>query len=180
MKRSAVLLLGLSLSAHAPEGRLPVSIHELTATTLEGKTQPLSIYKGQVLLVVNVASECGYTPQYAGLQRLHERFKTRGFTVLGFPCNQFGGQEPGSAQEIQRFCTTRFQVSFPLFEKVDVKGPGKAPVYAFLTGAYGEPKWNFHKYLVGKDGRVLQAFSSQVEPEAPELVKALEAALALP
>lgn len=157
-----------------------MSLHELAATNLEGKPQPMAAYRGQVLLVVNVASECGFTPQYEGLQKLHERLKDRGFSVLGFPSNQFGGQEPGSAQEIRAFCSTRFHVTFPLFEKIEVKGPGKAPVYSFLTAVHGEPKWNFHKYLVSKDGRVLQAFASQVAPDSPELIKAIEAALALP
>jgi glutathione peroxidase len=174
------MFAALTLVAPAAERKVPVSLHELSATTLEGKAQPLSAYRGQVLLVVNVASECGFTPQYEGLQKLHDRFQGRGFSVLAFPCNQFGAQEPGSAQEIRTFCSTRFHVTFPLFEKVEVKGPGKSPVYAFLTAPHGEPKWNFHKYLVGKDGRVIQAFPSQVGPEAPELVKAIEAALALP
>jgi len=182
MNRTALLFLpcSLALVAAPPERKLPMSLHELTATNLQGKSQPLSAYKGQVLLVVNVASECGFTPQYEGLQKLHERLKHRGFAVLGFPSNQFGGQEPGSAQEIQAFCSTRFHVTFPLFEKIEVKGPGKAPVYAFLAASHGEPKWNFHKYLVGKDGRVLQAFPSQVAPDAPELAQAIEAALTHP
>ena len=157
-----------------------MSLYNLAATTLAGKPQGLNAYQGQVVLVVNVASECGYTPQYEGLQTLQAKYKGRGFSVLGFPCNQFGGQEPGSAAEIQTFCTTRFQVSFPLFEKIHVKGPEQSPVYAFLAATHGEPKWNFHKYLVGKDGRVIQAFPSQVAPDAPELTKAIDAALAKP
>lgn len=154
-----------------------MSLFELTANRLDGKAQPLSAYEGKVLLVVNVASECGFTPQYAGLERLYEANKARGFEILGFPCNQFGAQEPGSAVEIQGFCQKNFGVTFPLFEKVEVKGAGKAPVYAFLTADLGEPKWNFHKYLVGKDGQVLAAFPSSVEPLGPELKAALEEAL---
>lgn len=157
-----------------------MSLHELSATRLDGQPQALSAYKGKVLLIVNVASECGYTPQYAGLERLYAAMKGRGVEILGFPCNQFGAQEPGSADQIQAFCQKNFGVTFPLFAKVDVKGAGQSPVYAFLTAQHGEPKWNFHKYLVGKDGQVLQAFPSGVEPEGPELRAALEAALAKP
>ena len=157
-----------------------MSLHELSATTLTGQAHSLSTYKGRVLLVVNVASECGFTPQYEGLQKLQEKLQGRGFSVLGFPSNQFGGQEPGSAQEIQTFCATRFHVTFPLFEKCEVKGSRKSPIYAFLSATQGEPKWNFHKYLVGKDGQVIRAFPSQVAPESAELNKAIEEALAKP
>ena len=171
-------------SAAAPAGqaprRSPMSFHELSAPRLDGSLQALSAYRGKVVLVVNVASECGYTPQYAGLQRLYEAMKGRGVEILGFPCNQFGAQEPGTAAQIQTFCQKNYGVTFPLFAKVEVKGAGKSPVYAFLTAEHGEPKWNFHKYLVGKDGRVIRAFPSSVEPEGPELRQALEAALAQP
>jgi glutathione peroxidase len=155
-----------------------MSFFDLSAKTLRGAEQPFSEFKGKAALVVNVASECGYTPQYDGLERLHEAYKDKGLVVMGFPCNQFGAQEPGGAEQIEQFCTVKFGVKFPLFEKVDVKGAGQSPVYAFLAQAHGEPKWNFHKYLVGRDGRVLQAFSSQVEPEGAELKAAIEAALA--
>lgn len=154
-----------------------MSFFDLSAKTLRGADQPFAAYRGKVVLVVNVASECGYTPQYEGLERLHEIYKDRGLVVLGFPCNQFGGQEPGAPEQIEQFCTVKFGVKFPLFEKVEVKGPHQSPVYAFLTAAHGEPKWNFHKYLVGKDGQVLQAFPSQAAPEGPELKAAIEAAL---
>ncbi len=154
-----------------------MSLYELSAPRLDGKSQSLSAYRGKVVLVVNVASECGFTPQYAGLEKLYEARKAQGFEILGFPCNQFGGQEPGSAAAIQTFCQKNFGVTFPLFEKVDVKGAGQSPVYTFLTAQHGEPKWNFHKYLVGKDGKVIAAFPSSVEPEGPELKAALEAAL---
>ena len=154
-----------------------MTLHEITLNTLEGQPQSLSTYKGKVVLAVNVASECGYTPQYAGLQKLYTDYKDRGVVVLGFPCNQFGAQEPGSADQIHTFCQKNYGVTFPLFEKLDVKGTGKAPVYQFLTAILGEPAWNFHKYLVGKDGKVLAAFPSKVAPDSPELQAAIEAAL---
>ena len=173
----AMLALTAGLSLTAAERKVPMSLHELTLNTLEGKPQSLAAYKGKVVLAVNVASECGYTPQYAGLQKLYREYKDRGLVVLGFPCNQFGGQEPGSAAQIESFCQKNYGVTFPLFEKLEVKGPGQAPVYQFLTAKHGEPAWNFHKYLVGKDGQVIQAFGSKVTPDGPELKAALETAL---
>ena len=155
-----------------------MSLHELSAQTIDLKPQPLSMYKGRVLLVVNTASECGNTPQYAGLEKLHEELKDRGFSVLGFPSNDFGGQEPGSEAEIKQFCNLRYHVTFPMFAKVKTKGPDKSPVYAFLTAKNGEPKWNFHKYLVGKDGQVIRAFPARLPPDDKELRAAIEAALA--
>jgi glutathione peroxidase len=169
------LLTTLALPAH--ERKAPMSLYEISLNTLEGKPQSLAAYKGKVVLAVNVASECGFTPQYAGLQKLYTEQKERGLVVLGFPCNQFGGQEPGTAAQIETFCQKNYGVTFPLFEKLEVKGPGKAPVYQFLTAKFGEPAWNFHKYLVGKDGQVIQAFSSKVAPDSPELKAAIEAAL---
>jgi glutathione peroxidase len=154
-----------------------MTLHALEAPRLNGQMESLSTYKGKVVLVVNVASECGFTPQYAGLEKLFEAYKDKGFTILGFPCNQFGGQEPGTADQIQSFCQKNFGVTFPLFAKVDVKGAAKAPVYQFLTEGFGEPKWNFHKYLVGKDGKVIKAYPSDVEPMGAELKAAIEAAL---
>jgi glutathione peroxidase len=155
-----------------------MTFHDLSVETLDGKLQSLSVYKGRVLLVVNTASECGYTPQYAGLQKLHEELGAKGVEVLGFPSNDFGGQEPGTAAQIQSFCSTKFHVTFPLFAKVRTKGADPSPVYRFLAKLHGEPKWNFHKYVVGKDGLVKAAFASAVTPESPELRKALDAALA--
>lgn len=155
-----------------------MSLYELKTNTLEGKPADLSIYKGRVALVVNVASACGLTPHYAGLQKLHDDMADRGFTVLGFPSNQFGGQEPGTPQQIRDFCTTKFDVSFPLFEKVEVKkGPGQSSVWQFLTTNHAEPNWNFTKYLVGKDGNVLKRFEPTTTPEDAELRKEIEAAL---
>ena len=155
-----------------------MSFFDLKAATLKGEEVALERYKGKVVLVVNVASECGFTPQYDGLERLHEAYRDRGLVVLGFPCNQFGGQEPGGPEQIESFCRTKFGVKFPLFAKMDVKGADQSPVYAFLSKNHGEPKWNFHKYLVGKEGQVVAAFPSKVEPESEELKAAIEAALA--
>jgi glutathione peroxidase len=155
-----------------------MSFYDLATRTLDGTPQALSAYEGKVLLVVNTASECGFTPQYAGLEKLHEEYAPKGFAVLGFPSNDFGGQEPGTPEQIATFCSTRYDVTFPLFEKVETKGPGQSPVYAFLTKQHGEPRWNFHKYLVGKDGEVAAAFSSKVTPESAELRTAIDQALA--
>lgn len=172
----AITLLA-PLVLRAQERIHPVSLHEITLNALDGKPQALAAYRGKVVLAVNVASECGYTPQYAGLQKLYTDYRDRGLVVLGFPCNQFGAQEPGGAIQIQSFCQKNYGVTFPLFEKLEVKGPGKAPVYQFLTARHPEPVWNFHKYLVGRDGQVLQAFGSAVTPESTELKVAIEAAL---
>ncbi|WP_257307314.1 glutathione peroxidase [Geothrix campi] len=171
------LALFTALSLPAAERKVPMSLHEITLPTLAGKPQSLAAYKGKVVLAVNVASECGFTPQYAGLQKLYTEYKDRGLVILGFPCNQFGAQEPGTATQIESFCQTNYGVTFPLFEKLDVKGAHQAPVYQFLTAKHGEPAWNFHKYLVGKDGQVIAAFPSKVAPDSPELKAALEAAL---
>ena len=171
------LALLVALSLPAAERKVPVSLYDITLNTLEGKPQSLAAYKGKVVLAVNVASECGFTPQYAGLQKLYTEQKGHGLVVLGFPCNQFGGQEPGTPTQIETFCQKNYGVTFPLFEKLEVKGPGKAPLYQFLTATQGEPAWNFHKYLVGKDGQVIAAFPSKVAPDSPELKAAIEAAL---
>ena len=168
--------IALALAA-TPPAKAPMSFFDLTVPGLNGQSLPLSAYQGKVVLAVNVASECGFTPQYAGLEWLYETYKDKGLVVLGFPCNQFGAQEPGSAEQIQSFCSTRFKVTFPMAAKLDVKGPGQAPVYAFLTQGVGEPQWNFHKYLIGRDGKVIRAFPSKVAPESAELKAAVEAAL---
>ena len=154
------------------------SVLEFQVKDIDGKETALKAYTGKVLLIVNVASECGYTPQYAGLQALHEKMSGKGLVVLGFPCNDFGGQEPGSEEEIKSFCSLRYKVTFPMFAKVAIKGDAKSPLYAALQSATGgEVGWNFEKFLVGKDGKVLQRFGSDVEPESPELMAAIEAAL---
>lgn len=154
------------------------ALYDLTVTSLEGQSQPLAQYRGKVLLIVNTASECGYTPQYAGLEKLHQRYKDRGLVVLGVPSNDFGAQEPGSAATIAKFCQVRYGVTFPLLEKTKTTGAEAAPLYKILSKAHGAPKWNFHKYLVGKDGQVRGGFPSSVEPESKELIAAIDAALA--
>jgi glutathione peroxidase len=185
MKRlfaQVVMVLLLTVFSVGAAGAQPnkekkMSFYDLTANTLAGAPQSLSAYQGKVVLVVNVASECGYTPQYAGLEKLYEELKSKGFVVLGFPSNEFGAQEPGTASEIQNFCQRNYGVTFPMFQKVATKGESQSPVYKFLTANHGEPKWNFHKYLVAKDGKVRHAFPSKVEPEAKELRAAIDAAL---
>jgi glutathione peroxidase len=160
-----------------------VTVHDVPVNTLTGQPGSLADLAGSTLLVVNVASKCGLTPQYAGLERLHERYAGRGFAVVGFPCNQFGGQEPGTAAEIGEFCSTTYGVTFPMFEKVEVNGPGRHPVYTELTavpdasGEAGDVQWNFEKFLVGPDGRVLARFRPQTTPEDPALIAAIEANL---
>lgn len=151
--------------------------------TIDGRDTTLGEQEGEVLLVVNVASRCGLTPQYTALERLHEKYADRGFSVLGFPCNQFRGQEPGTAEEIQAFCSTTYGVTFPMFEKVAVNGPGRHPLYAELTGTpdaagkAGNVQWNFEKFLVGPQGDVLGRFRPRVDPEDPAIVCAIESVL---
>ncbi|QDE72397.1 glutathione peroxidase [Myxococcus xanthus] len=157
-----------------------MSFHQLSANRLDGKPEKLSGYQGKVVLVVNTASECGYTPQYAGLEKLHQEYKDKGLVVVGFPSNDFGGQEPGSSEEIKKFCELRYKVTFPMFEKVKTKGDGQSPVYAFLAQHHPAPKWNFHKYVVGKDGQVKAGFPSAVTPDSAELKAAIDSALAQP
>jgi len=157
----------------------PASFHAFRTTTLEGQPADLSQYKGQVVLVVNTASECGLTPQYKGLEALHQRLAPRGFAVLGFPSNDFGQQEPGSPAEIREFCSANYGVTFPLFAKVQTKdGPGQSPIYAWLKQQTGQlPRWNFGKYLVGKDGSVAAVFDSKLAPDDPQVLAAIEKAL---
>jgi glutathione peroxidase len=158
------------------------SIHPIAVKDIDGKETSLKDYKGKVLLVVNVASKCGLTPQYKGLEALQQKYKDQGFTVLAFPCNQFGGQEPGSNKEIKEFCSSQYHVSFPLFDKVDVNGPNRHPLYVALAGkdsAFpGDIKWNFGKFLVGRDGKILKRFEPKTAPESAEVKEAIEAALA--
>jgi glutathione peroxidase len=173
----AFVVLAFAFASPLIAKEAPMSLYDLTVNTLAGKPQPLSAYKGKVALVVNTASECGFTPQYAGLEKLYEEYKDRGVVVLGFPSNDFGAQEPGSAEQIQTFCKKNYGVQFPMFEKVATKGPSQSPVYKFLTAKHGEPKWNFHKYVIGKDGQVKAEFASKVAPESKELHEAIDAAL---
>jgi glutathione peroxidase len=168
-------------AAQAPRGAggSVTSFYDLKTQTLDGAPADLTAYRGKVSLVVNVASKCGYTPQYEGLEKLHAELKNKGFNVLGFPSNDFGGQEPGTAAEIQTFCRLTYGVTFPMFEKVVTKpGPAQSPVYAFLGRSGALPAWNFSKYLVDKQGRVVAYFPSKVTPEAPELRTAIDKALA--
>lgn len=154
------------------------SLYALTSRTLTGDPIELKEFEGQVALVVNVASKCGLTPQYEGLEKLHDELKDRGFTVLGFPSNDFLNQEPGTPEQILEFCSSTYGVSFPMFEKVVVKGDAKAPVYQLLTRNLEEPTWNFTKYLVDRQGRVLYRFAPRTEPSDPDLRAKIEAALA--
>ena len=153
------------------------SVYEFTPKSIDGAAAPLTAYKGKVLLMVNVASKCGYTPQYAGLESLHQRYKDRGLVVMGFPANNFGGQEPGTEAEIKTFCSRNYNVTFPMFSKISVMGDDKHPLYQYLTSKSGDVKWNFTKFLVGKDGKVVARFDSRVAPDAPELTAAIEKAL---
>lgn len=157
-----------------------MSIYDVPVNTLHGEPASLADYKGKTVLVVNVASKCGLTPQYEGLERLHEQFADKGFSVLGFPCNQFGAQEPGSPEEIATFCSTTYGVTFPMFEKLDVNGDNRHPLYDELTqtpdaeGKAGDVVWNFEKFLIGPDGDVVARYRPLVEPEAPEVVEQIQ------
>ena len=181
MKKLSLILLALcagAVFANAAESPL----YAIPLKDIEGKATTLKPYEGKVLLVVNVASKCGFTPQYEGLEALWQKRKEQGFAVLGFPCNDFGSQEPGSEDDIKKFCTTNFNVSFPMFSRLHVNGAEQHPLYEALTGKNspvpGPVKWNFGKFLIGRDGKVLARFDSGVKPDAPELAAAIDAALA--
>ncbi len=170
------LLVISALGVRALTGPEP-SLYDLKANKLDGTPADLAQYRGHVVLVINTASKCGYTPQYAGLEKLYTEYKDKGFFVLGFPSNDFK-QEPGTAQEITNFCTGTYHVTFPMFEKVGVvKGPNQAPVYQFLTATFPQPTWNFCKYLVDRNGKVLQFFPKTVTPQDKQLTDAIDAAL---
>jgi len=157
---------------------MPASFYALSTTKLSGEPVGLKAYEGKVALVVNTASKCGFTPQYKGLQALYSELSPRGFVILGFPSNDFGGQEPGSSEEIKQFCELNYKVTFPMFSKVVTKaGPDQSPIYSWLGQTGNLPKWNFSKYLIGKDGKVVAFFPSNVTPESPELRQAIEGAL---
>jgi glutathione peroxidase len=161
--------------------KAPETVHDFTVKALDGKDVELSKYKGKVLLVVNVASQCGATPQYRQLQAMHEKYSRQGLIVMGFPCNQFGAQEPGNADQIRQFCTSRYSVKFPMFSKIDVNGKEQSPLYDYLKSSADDHSnigWNFEKFLVGKDGKVAARFTTGTEPDAPEVVTLLEEALA--
>lgn len=179
----AVLALATVAAVAAEKAKEVPPVLSFTMKSLEGKSVDLGDYQGKVLLVVNVASRCGYTPQYAGLQELHEKYATRGLAVLGFPCNQFGKQEPGSEEEIAAFCEKNFGVAFDMFAKVDVNGESACELYQFLTSEETDPafagpiKWNFEKFLIDRNGQIVARFPSGVAPNAEKLVEAIEAAL---
>jgi glutathione peroxidase len=156
------------------------SIHEFTVNDIDGKPVKLDSYKGKVVLVVNVASRCGNTPQYEGLEKLYKQHKDKGFVVLGFPANNFMGQEPGTETEIKQFCSSKYNVTFPMFSKISVKGSNIHPLYQYLTQnstPNGEVQWNFGKFLIGKDGKILARFDPGVQPNSPEVTSAVEKAL---
>ena len=177
MKLVAAVLALTALSS----GGTPMSVHDFKVKTIDGKEASLSQYKGKALLIVNTASECGYTPQYAGLEALYEKYKDRGFAVLGFPSNDFGAQEPGTNAEIKKFCELRYKTTFPLFSKIPVKGPDADPLYKYLTGLPGKQggaiTWNFNKFLIAPDGKVIEHFDSKIEPMSPDLTAKLEQVL---
>ena len=173
--RALSMAICMSASATAQQ---PSSLYELKTITLQGTPADLSAYRGKVTLVVNTASECGYTPQYEGLERLHRELSGKGFAVLGFPSNDFGGQEPGSAQQIAEFCRKNYGVTFPMFAKVSTRpGPDQSPIYAFLGTSGLLPQWNFHKYVVGKNGKVVAVFPSSTTPDSRQLRAAIDKAL---
>ena len=159
------------------------NVYEFTMNSIEGQPMPLAKFEGKVMLIVNVASKCGFTPQYEGLEAVYEKYKDQGFVIVGVPANNFMAQEPGTNEEIKTFCSTKYQVKFPLYSKVSVKGEDKAPLYQFLTdtGANpktgGEIKWNFTKFLVDRSGKVIARFEPAVKPESPEVTAAIEKAL---
>jgi glutathione peroxidase len=159
------------------------SIYEFDMLDIDGNSVNLGKYKGKVVMLVNTASKCGYTPQYEGLEKIYEEYKDQGFVILGFPANNFGGQEPGSNAEIKEFCTLKYKVSFPMFAKISVLGEDQHPLYTYLTSEKTDPKfagditWNFNKFLVGPDGKILARFASKETPESPEVTKAIESAL---
>ena len=154
------------------------TVHDFNAKTIHGEEAALSDYAGRAILIVNVASECGLTPQYTGLEALHRQYGEKGLAVLGFPCNQFGGQEPGSEEQILDFCQTRYEVSFPLFAKIDVNGESRHPLYAHLAGTgsrfSGDISWNFEKFLIDKEGKLQARFKPQITPDDPALTAAIE------
>ena len=154
------------------------SIYDFTLNSIDGAPAPLATYRGKVLLLVNVASYCGYTPQYQGLESLYEKYKDRGLVVIGFPANNFGQQEPGSNAEIKEFCERTYKVKFPMYAKISVLGADKAPLYRYLTAAMGgEIQWNFTKYLISRDGKIVMRFEPEVTPESDQVRAAIETAL---
>jgi glutathione peroxidase len=165
------------LAAEAAE-----SIYNIPLKDIDGNATSLKPYQGRVMLIVNVASKCGFTPQYTALEAIYKKYKDQGLVVLGFPCNQFAHQEPGTDLEIKQFCTSKYDVTFPMFDKIEVNGPNRNPLYVLLAGKDspfpGDIGWNFTKFLIGRDGKILNRFNSPVKPDSAEVTKAIEAALA--
>jgi len=172
---AAILLPILSLQAAD-------SIYDIPLKDIDGNTTSLKPYKGQVVLVVNVASHCGFTPQYAALEAVYQKYKSQGLVICGFPCNQFGGQEPGTDTEIKQFCTAKYDVTFPMFDKLEVNGDNRHPLYVLLAGKDspfpGDIHWNFTKFVIGRDGKIVNRFDSKVKPDSAEVTTAIETALA--
>jgi glutathione peroxidase len=173
------ILLSASLLVFAAALFGAASVYEFTLNSIDGAPAPLAAYKGKVLLLVNVASKCGFTPQYKELEAVYEKYKDQGLVVTGFPANNFGAQEPGTNEEIKTFCTRKYSVTFPMYAKISVKGADIAPLYEYLTKSNGgDIKWNFTKFLIGKDGAIIARFESKVKPDDPEVTAAIEKALA--
>ena len=178
----AILIPLLTASLLATRAMATDSLYDVPLKDIDGKDTTLKTHSGKVLLIVNEASKCGYTPQYTALESVYKKYADQGLVICGFPCNQFGGQEPGTAEEIKSFCTSKYEVTFPLYDKIEVNGDNRHPLYKLLAGE-GSPfpgniKWNFNKFLIGRDGKILARFDSKVKPDSEELTKALEAALA--
>jgi glutathione peroxidase len=177
-----LILLAVILILQVVAAQAADSIYDIPLKDIDGKDASLKPYQGKVLLIVNVASKCGFTPQYAALEALYRKYKDQGLVVLGFPCNQFGGQEPGTDADIKQFCTSKYDVTFPMFDKIEVNGANRHPLYARLAGKDspfpGNIGWNFTKFLVGRDGRILKRFNSPVKPDSAEVTQAIETALA--
>ena len=171
----ALLIMATSLFAGS-------GVYSFTLNSIDGKPAPLADYKGKVVLLVDVASQCGFTPQYSALEAIYEKYKDQGFVILGFPANNFGAQEPGTNEEIKTFCTRKYSVTFPMYSKISVKGDDQAPLYAYLTketgaGIAGEIKWNFTKFLIARNGQPVARFEPAVTPDSPEVISAIETAL---
>ena len=173
MHRICVLLLLVATVVFGGSG-----VYQFMMNSIDGKATPLAEFKGKVTMIVNVASRCGYTPQYSALEAVYEKYKDRGFVIAGFPANNFGGQEPGTNEEIKQFCSAKYNVKFPMFAKISVLGSDEAPLYRYLTGTGGgEIEWNFTKFLIDRQGQVIARFESAVEPDSPEAIAAIEKAL---
>jgi glutathione peroxidase len=177
-----IILLAAVFCVQMISVRAADSIYDIPLKDIDGKSASLKPYKGKVLLIVNVASKCGFTPQYTALETVYQKYKNQGLVVLGFPCNQFGGQEPGTDEEIKQFCTSKYNVTFPMFDKLEVNGANRHPLYKTLAGegspTAGDIRWNFTKFLIGRDGKIVKRFDSKVKPDSPEVTQAVEAALA--